>query len=313
MKVIFLGTSDFSKTVLEYLAESKHEIVLVVTNPDRPGTRGKISLPPAKILAEEMGLKVFQTASVSKDGVEVLKNCNADIIVTASFGQILTQEVLDICPHGVINTHASLLPLYRGASPIQQAIIDGRKETGVTIMKTVLALDAGDVILSKAIPILQDDTAETCFSKLACLAGELVVEALDDIENNTATYTPQQEEFATFTKIIKKSDGELDFNRNSLDIANFVRGMYPWPSAFTYLNDKILKVLLTSTTNNIIINKDNVIIGTVVCANTTDGLWVKTRDGVIEIVTLQAEGKRAMSAKDYLRGNPIEVGTVLGR
>lgn len=313
MKVIFLGTSVFSKTVLEYVAKSGHEIVLVVTNPDRPGTRGKVTLPPAKILAKELGINVFQTAGVSKDGVEVLKDCNADIMITASFGQILSQEILDICPHGVINTHASLLPLYRGASPIQQAIIDGRKETGVTIMKTVLELDAGDIILSESMPILDDDTSETCFEKLAHLAGELVVKTLNNIENNIATFTPQNEEFATFTKIIKKSDGELDFDKNSIDIANFVRGMYPWPSAFTYLDNKILKVLLTSTTNNIIINKDNVIIGTVLCANPTDGLWVKTRDGVIEIVTLQAEGKRAMSAKDYLRGNPIAVGTVLGK
>lgn len=306
MKVIFFGTPDFATKSLEKIYNSHHEVLAVVTQPDRLGNRNKLMPPEVKVLAQELGLKVLQYEKVSKEGVEELKKLNADVFVTCAFGQILSREVLTLAKHGVLNVHASLLPKYRGSSPIQASILNGDSMTGVTIMRTEYEVDSGDILLQKEYPINDTITAGELFDNLSSLGASAIVESLDIVERGEAIYTQQDSSKATFCKMIKKSDGEIDWSKSVDDIHNHIRGMYPWPCAFTKINGDVIKIHKACIYNREKCSSIGVVI------DSKDKLLVSVKDGIIELLEVQASGKKCMRASDYLRGHRIEVGTKLG-
>ena len=307
MRVIFLGTPEFSVSVLDEIVKSKHEVVAVVCQPDKPSGRGnKMVAPPLKVRAQELGIPVYQFVKIRRDGVEDLKALDGDIMVTAAYGQILSQEIIDICPYGIINVHGSLLPKYRGASPIQSAIINGETKTGITIMKTEAGVDTGDMIMSEEVAIEDNDTYGTLSEKLSYVGAKLCVKALDMIENKTAVFTPQNHNEATFTKMLKKEDTIIDFNKSAKEIVNLVRGLNPNPVAVFNLNGESFKVFeakekeYTGTEANV----------TIIIANSKQGLVIKCEGGAIEIVEMTAPNSKKMLAKSYLNGKKLEIGSI---
>ena len=301
MKIVFLGTPDFAVPVLKAIHGSKHEILAVVTQPDRPFGRKAIITPCAvKTCALNLGLKVLSYEKIRNEGVEDLKALCPDIMVTCAFGQILSQEILDIAKHGVINVHASLLPKYRGSAPIQYSVINGDRETGVTIMQTGLGVDTGDILLQSKLEILPDETAGELFDRLSILGSKIIVEALDKIEKGEINPIPQDERLATHVKMLKKEDGLIDFTKPALDIKNLVRGLNPWPIAYTKYEGKTLKIYNVS----IIETLGNA--GEVISVD--GGITVATGRGSIVINELQLEGGKKMSAKEFLLGRKIPVG-----
>lgn len=306
MKVIFLGTPDFSVPTLKAIINSRHQLLAVVTQPDKPSGRGeKMTCSPIKQVALENNIKVLQYDKIRLQGVDDLKNLAPDIMVTCAFGQILSQEIIDIAPHGIINVHASLLPKYRGAAPIQWSILNGDKETGVTIMQTEAGIDTGDIISVEKTLIAPEETAGELFDRLSYIGAELLVKTLDDIEQGTATFTPQDHSSATHVKMLKKSDGMLDFGNNCETLVNFVRGMNPWPCAFTFLNGKMLKVYKAEKVGNIDISKFTD--GQVIFADNKNGLVVKCKDGALRLCIIQLEGKKRMNDTDFVIGQRINL------
>ncbi len=308
MKIIFMGTPDFSAIVLEKL-HSVYPVCAVVTGLDKPVGRGyQLKASPLKEKALELGIDVLQFGKVSKEGIEDIKALQPDVVVTAAFGQILSEEFLAIPKHGVLNVHASLLPKYRGSSPIQWSIINGDKHSGVTIMKTVKAVDAGDMLLQKSVEIGAKETAGELFDRLAILGGEAIVEAIGLIEGGNATFTPQNESEVTHCSMISKDDGIINFEKSAKELDCFVRGMSPWPSAYTRFVGKTLKIFDVEKAND---NTDKKC-GEVVLANAKDGLVVQIADGQIRLCQIQLEGSKRMADTDFLRGRTIEIGTILG-
>jgi len=311
LKVIFLGTPDFAVNTLKAIIDSNHEVLAVVTQPDKAvGRSSKPVFSPVKQLAVQNGLKVLQYNKIRLEGVDDLKSLNADIMVTCAFGQILSQEIIDIAPHGIINVHASLLPKYRGASPIQWAILNGDKKTGVTIMKTEAGIDTGDIISVCETSINAEETAGELFDRLSLIGANLLVKTLDDIEQGKAIFTPQDHTLATHVKMLKKEDGIIDFSKNSETIFNHVRGMNPWPCAYTFLNGKMLKVFKATVISSCE-DFNGLPCGSVLQANSKQGLIVKTGDGAIRLCVIQAEGGKRMNDIDYLLGHKIPVGEML--
>ncbi len=307
MRIVYLGTPDFAVKPLEAILKSKHQVLAVVTQPDKPvGRKGIITPCDVKVCAINNGVKTLSYDKIRVDGVEELKSLNPDIMVTCAYGQILSQEILDIAKYGVINIHASLLPKYRGSAPIQWAIINGEDTTGVTIMQTDIGVDTGDIIKSVSLKINDGESAGELFDRLSILGAQTIVGVLDDIESGNYTKTKQNESLATHTKMLKKEDGIIDFNKSSKDIVNLVRGLNPWPVAYTYLKGKMLKI--TSATKCDI--KGNV--GEVLFADIKNGLIIGTLDGSIKINELQLEGAKKMSSHDFLLGNKIQKGDKLG-
>ena len=301
MKIVFLGTSNFSVACLEALLKSKHEVLAVVCQPDKPSGRGnKLTSPPIKTFASEHNIKVLQFNKIRLDGVEPLKALKPDALVVAAYGQILSQEILDIALP--INVHGSLLPKYRGASPIQTALINGDTETGITIMKMVYEVDAGDILLQEKLNILPDDNAETLFEKMGKLGGKLIVEALDKIELGEAKFIPQDNSKATFTKMLTKESAEIDFNDTAKNIVNKVRGYYKNPTAYFVHNNEKFKVFKAEERKNL----TKLLNGHIISANSKDGLVIKCQDGAVEILELQAPNSKRMTAKAYLNGKKIE-------
>ena len=313
-----MGTPDFSATVLEKL-NSVYPVSAVVTAPDKPIGRGYKLQPSAlKVKAEELNIPVLQYAKVSKEGLDDIKSLAPDIVVTAAFGQILSEDFLSIPKYGVLNVHASLLPKYRGSSPIQHAILNGDKETGVTIMRTVKAVDAGDMLLQKRTSIGDKETAGELFDRLATLGGEAIVEAIALIESGKAEFVKQDESLATHCSMISKADGKIDFSRPARELDCFVRGMSPWPSAYTTLQGKTLKIFEIELVDNDDLNIDlktppypN---GAVVAADEKLGLVVSVNESnsYIRLKRIQLEGSRVMSDVEFLRGRRLESRTVLG-
>ncbi|MBO5926846.1 MAG: methionyl-tRNA formyltransferase [Clostridia bacterium] len=307
MKVVFLGTPDFACEALKAIFNSTHEILAVVTQPDKPvGRKGIITPSDVKVLANNLGLKTLTYNKISVEGVEDLKSLNPDIMVTCAYGQILSREVLDIAKHGIINVHASLLPKYRGASPIQWAIINGDEKTGVTIMQTEEGVDTGDIIAYKEVLIGKTQTAGELFEVLSKVGAELIVKTLDDIEKGIATFIKQDGSKASKVGMIKKQDGLLDFSKPSSSIVNLIRGLNPWPIAFTYYNGKMLKIYSAEISSG----KGN--IGEVLFADDKNGIVIATGDTAIKINELQLEGSKKMTAKDFLLGRKIPVGYKFG-
>ncbi len=309
MKIVFMGTPDFSAVVLEKL-NSVYPVSAVVTGLDKPVGRGyQLKPSPLKVKAEELGIPVLQYEKVSREGIEDIKALEPDVIVTAAFGQILSEAFLGVPKFAVLNVHASLLPAYRGSSPIQWAILNGDEYTGITIMKTVKAVDAGDILLQKRTKIGEKETAGELFDRLAVLGGEAIVEALRLVEVGKAEFVPQDESQVSHCSMISKEDGEITFDKTAKELDFFVRGMSPWPSAFTEVFGKKLKVFAVEKTECDVQGKT----GEVLVSNEKQGLIVQVKDGAIRLADIQLEGGKRMKDTDFLRGRKIDIGTVLGK
>ena len=242
MKVIFLGTPDFAVPTLEALIKH-HEVVAVVTQPDKPHGRSKKLVPsPVKVFAEKNNIKVLQYEKIKLQGAEELKSFNADVMVTCAYGQILSQEILDITPVGVLNVHGSILPKYRGAAPIQWAIINGETETGITILRSEVGLDDGDILLIEKTKIRENETSEELFNRLSVLGAETIIKALEMVKTGAAIFTPQNHEIATRCKMLKPEMGKLNFNDTAKNIVNKIHGLNPWPLARVNINGTNFKL-----------------------------------------------------------------------
>lgn len=306
MKVIFLGTPDFGICALREIAK-RHELLACVCQPDKVGARGKVEFCAVKKFALENNVPLFQFEKISRDGVETLRALAPDIMVTAAYGQILSQEVIDIAPHGIINIHGSLLPLLRGASPIQSALLQGFTQTGVTILQTVKAVDAGDMIVKKSLEIQPYENCGQLFDRLSVLGAEAVVEALEQIQNGTATYTPQDESQATFTKKISAEQEKIDWHKPASEIINLVRALAPNVGAHTLWNGQILKIFDLR-----LAGECNGAAGEVIESGKKT-LVVACGDGMsVSVRTLQLQGAKRMDVVSFLCGKKIAVGTVLG-
>lgn len=305
MKVVFMGTPDFAVEALRKIA-TKHDVIAVITQKDKPGNRNKLTVPPVKTVALELGIPVYQYDRISREGVADLKELNPDIAITAAFGQILSREILSIPKYGVVNIHASLLPKYRGSSPIQWAVINGDEYTGVTIMQTAYEVDSGDIIKQYPIKIGAKETAGELFDRLAVLGAEAVIDVLADIESGKAEYTKQDEAQATFCKMLTKQDGKIDFNKSFYEIDCHVRGMTPWPSAFCEIDGIKFKIFDTEYIHD----DSNANSGSVLIADTRSGLVIKCADGAVRLRELQADGGKRMKDIDYLRGHSIAINAI---
>ena len=310
MKIVYMGTPDFAVPPLAALVKAGYEVTAVITQPDKPKGRGKTLLPtPVKEEAMKHEITVYQPQKVrDPEFVEVLKNLAPDMIVVAAFGQIIPKEILEMPKYGCINIHASLLPKYRGAAPIQQAVIDGEKESGVTIMKMGMGLDTGDMISQAVVTLSEDETGGSLFDRLAETGASLLIQTIPSIENGTATYTKQPEESPTpYAAMITKKMGLLDFSRNAEVLERLVRGMNPWPSAYTYLNNKTLKVWKAVVEDA---ESGKVAPGTIVGVD-KKGIHVACGEKILVLQEVQLEGKKRMETDAFLRGYQVTEGTIL--
>lgn len=305
MRIVFFGTPELAVPSLKAVA-ARHDVTALVCQPDKPQGRGRKPLPPpTKVWALEHGIEVNQPAKLNDGTFEAwLREQAPEICVIVAYGRILKQPILDVPTHGFLNVHPSLLPKHRGPAPIQTAILKGDRETGVTIMRLDAGTDTGDILLSKATPIAEDDTAETLSHKLADLGAKLLVEALDLVESGEAVFVPQDNDLATYTKMFDKEDARIPWERSAEDIHNMVRAFQPWPVAYTVLDGETLRIHKTRVAPE---PRDGSP-GTVIEVN-KDEIVVAAGQGAIAIQEIQAPGKRAMPAADFLRGRPIDVGT----
>ena len=306
MKVIFMGTPDFSVGTLEALIEAGHEVALVVTQPDKPkGRGGKMQYTPVKEVAVAHNIPVYQPKRIREpECIEELRKYNADIMVVIAFGQILPKEILEMTPYGCVNVHASLLPSYRGAAPIQWAVINGEKVSGVTTMQMNEGLDTGDMLLKVEIPLDEKETGGSLHDKLAEAGARLCVETLDALKAGTVTPEKQGDSPTAYAKMLDKHMGKM----SAKEIERLIRGLNPWPSAYTRWNenDKGMKIWEAEVAEG----QTDKAAGTVVEV-AKDGFFVQTGDGLLKITALQIPGKKRMDAAAFLRGYQMETGTVL--
>lgn len=303
MKVIFMGTPDFSVGTLEALVEAGHEVVLAVTQPDKPKGRGKeMQFTPVKEAALRHDIPVFQPKKVrDPECMEELRKYHADIMVVIAFGQILPQEILDMTPYGCVNVHASLLPKYRGAAPIQWSIIDGEEVTGVTTMQMDAGLDTGDMLLKTEIKIEADETCGSLHDKLAEAGAKLCVETLKALEEKTVTPEKQGETPTAYAKMLDKKLGNIDWTMDAVSIERLIRGLNPWPSAYTMWNGKVMKIWR----GEVLEASGEQMPGTIVAVS-KDSFTVQTGKGQLRILELQLQGKKRMDAAAFLRGYKLE-------
>lgn len=310
MKVIFMGTPDFSVGTLEALIEAGHEVALVVTQPDKPKGRGdKMQYTPVKEVAVAHNIPVYQPKRIREpECIEELRKYNADIMVVIAFGQILPKEILEMTPYGCVNVHASLLPSYRGAAPIQWAVINGEKVSGVTTMQMNEGLDTGDMLLKVEIPLDEKETGGSLHDKLAEAGARLCVETLDALKAGTVTPEKQGDSPTAYAKMLDKHMGKIDWKMSAKEIERLIRGLNPWPSAYTRWNenDKGMKIWEAEVAEG----QTDKAAGTVVEV-AKDGFFVQTGDGLLKITALQIPGKKRMDAAAFLRGYQMETGTVL--
>lgn len=308
MKVIFMGTPDFSVGTLEALIEAGHEVVLAVTQPDKPKGRGKeMQYTPVKECAMKHNIPVYQPKKVREaECVEELRKYHADIMVVIAFGQILPKEILEMTPYGCVNVHASLLPKYRGAAPIQWSIIDGETVTGVTTMQMDEGLDTGDMLLKTEVPIEEKETGGSLHDKLAEAGAKLCVETLKALEEKTVTPEKQGETPTAYAKMLDKQLGNIDWNKSAKEIERLIRGLTPWPSAYTDWNGKVMKIWEAEVVEGMREEAP----GTIVNVE-KNSFSVQTGDGLLKIMGLQIPGKKRMDAGAFLRGYQIKEGTVL--
>lgn len=325
MRVVFMGTPDFAVGALESLIEAGHQVTAVVTQPDKPKGRGKeLQMTPIKVCAQKHGIPVFQPVKIREpEAVETLRSYQADIFVVAAFGQILPEEILSMPRYGCVNIHASLLPKYRGAGPIQWAIINGEKITGVTIMRMDKGLDTGDMLFKTEVEIAPRETADTLHDKLAEAGARLIVEALAKIEAGDVTSVKQNDADSCYAKMLNKSMGKIDWQMEAEKLDCLIRGLISWPGASAVYRGKTLKIWEEEAVSEQELMTwegrpgqregtfaGNAQPGTVIRVE-KDAFFVQTGEGVLKILSVQPEGKKRMAVKDFLLGYPVKPGETL--
>lgn len=308
MKIVFMGTPDFAVSTLESLVKGGHEVIAAVTQPDKPKGRGKaVQFTPVKEKALEYEIPVYQPVKArDPEFVELLQELNPDVIVVVAFGQLLPKAILDIPKYGCVNVHASLLPKYRGAAPIQWAVIDGEEVSGVTTMLMDEGLDTGDMLEKAEIVLDEKETGGSLFDKLSTLGGELILSTLEKMENGTITRTPQGDSTTSYAKMLKKTMGEIDWSMEAVKIERLIRGLNPWPSAYTSLKGKTVKIWSADVVaGEVSGNPGRVTV-------TKDRLLVECGKDFLSITELQLEGKKRMETAAFLRGFTVEDQTVFG-
>lgn len=310
MRIVFMGTPDFSVECLKALVKSKHEVVGVFCQPDKPvGRKQELKMPDVKVEALKHNLPVFQPASLKNGkGVGLLRELQPELVIVIAYGKILPPDFLAYPKYGCINIHASILPKYRGASPIHHSVLNGDKETGVTSMQMDEGVDTGDILLVKKIPIGINDTTLEMFKKLSVLGAKVLLETIDLLEKGELKPIKQNEAEATLAGLLSKEEGEIDWCQSAFAVHNKIRGLYSWPGAYTKLGGKILKIHKSVLSNK----KASGFPGTVV--DTHNGIAVSCGDGhCVELLELQLEGKKRMDAASFINGRQISIGTVLGK
>lgn len=317
MRILFMGTPDFAKESLEAIYKTDNEIIGVVTNPDRPKGRGmKMQVSPVKEFAMEKEIKIYQPQKVkgNNEFIEEIKKLNPDMICVVAYGKILPKEILDIPKLGCINVHGSLLPKYRGSAPIQWAILNGDKKTGITTMYMDVGMDTGDMILKKEVEIGDDETTGELWERLSKIGGELLVQTIEDIKKGIIHREKQGNDFS-MAPMLEKSMAKIDWqNKTAHEIKNLVRGLNPIMGAFTFLNDKKIKLWKVSViapkeyqnSQYADADYDKKEYGTIIYADSKKGLYIKAKDGIISVEEIQGENARKMEIKEFLRGNKIE-------
>ena len=312
MKVIFMGTPDFSVGTLEALIEAGHEVVLAVTQPDKPkGRGGKMQYPPVKETALEHGIPVFQPKKIrDPQAIAELEKYSADVMVVIAFGQILPKQILEMTPYGCINVHASLLPKYRGAAPIQWAVSSGEKVSGVTTMQMDEGLDTGDILLVEKYTLDPKETGGSLFDKLAKLGGPMILKVLQMAEEGSLQPQKQDDAQHTYAKRLSKATGQMDFTKPAKELERLIRGLNPWPSAFCFLNGKMLKIWEADVIEDTVSSDQDTEAGMIVDV-AKDSFDVKTKDGLLRVYEVQLEGKKRMRCDAFLRGFSLEKGQQL--
>ena len=312
LNILFMGTPDFAQESLKSLVENNYKVIGVVTNPDKPKGRGmKLVASPVKEYALEKNIPVYQPIKVrnNKEFIDKIKTLNPDVICVVAYGKILPKEILEIPKYGCINVHGSLLPKYRGAAPIQWAVLNGDKTTGVTTMYMDVGMDTGDMILKQEVDIGENETTGELWDRLSKIGGELLVETLKQIENGTAPRVKQSDDFSV-APMLNKEMAKIDWeNKTAQEIKNLVRGLNPIMGAYTFLNGSKIKFWNVDIAKNIGYDEDNIQIfrnGTVLVSDQRDGLFIKTKQGILSVLEIQGENAKRMSIKDFLRGNKIE-------
>lgn len=328
MKIVYMGTPDFAVGALRALIRAGHQVAAVVTQPDKPKGRGKeMQMTPVKACALEYGIPVFQPVKVrAAEAAETLRGYGADVFVVAAFGQILSEEILSMPRYGCINIHASLLPKYRGSAPIQQVILDGEKETGVTIMQMDKGIDTGDMLLQRAVPIAEKETGDSLHDKLAETGADLIVEALRKLEAGELTPQKQNDELSSYVKMLDKSMGKIDWTKSAAQIERQVRGLNSWPGTYTSLHGKTLKIWESETVGDAekadgaAENMEDAkkhdarpahgaaLQPGTVAAVEKGAFYVQTGDGLLKVTQIQLEGKKRMEVKAFLLGYRLEEG-----
>ena len=312
-RVIFMGTPEFAVPCLAALHETC-EVIGVITQPDKPRGRGQKLVPsPVKAWAEAHELPVYQPAKIKTEEFTVrLEEMKPDLMVVVAFGQILSQRILDIPPYGCINVHASLLPKYRGASPIQWAVIDGCEYSGVTTMKMDEGLDTGDILMVEKVKLDAKETGGSLFDRLSDVGAHLLVKTLEGLEAGTITPVKQDDSESTYVKMLHKSFGKMDFNKSAAELERLIRGLNPWPSAFTYIDGKMLKIWDADVADNISeVQTEEVKPGQVVTVG-KNTFTIACGQGYLVVNEVQLEGKKRMDSGSFLRGNQLEAGVMLG-
>jgi len=314
LNILFMGTPDFAKDSLEAIYNAGHNILAVVTNPDKPKGRGmKMIAPPVKEFAIEHNINVYQPEKVkgNQEFMQEIKDLNPDMICVVAYGKILPKEILDIPQYGCINVHGSLLPQYRGAAPIQWAVLNGDKVTGVTTMYMDVGMDTGDMILKEEVAIGEDETTGELWERLSKIGGELLVKTVKQIEEKTAPRTPQGNDY-TMAPMLSKEMSKIDWNtKKSNEIKNLVRGLNPIMGAYTMYQGKKLKLWKVDIVGENIVKNNKALQGQILIANDKEGLYIKTIDGIIKVLEIQGENAKRMNICDFLRGNHMEVGEIL--
>lgn len=308
MKIVFMGTPEFAVSSLSELHNANHDIELVITQIDRPRGRGKkLQYTPVKEKALELNIEVYQPIDInSGESIHKLKEINPDLIVVVAYGQILNQEVLNLPKYGCINVHASLLPKYRGAAPINWAIINGEEKTGITIMEMERGLDTGDMIMKEAIPINEEDDYISLHDKLSLLGGEVLLEAIEEIVKSEYNKESQDSSLSNYAPMIFKTTGKIDWNKTATEIVNLVRGLKPWPTAYTDYKDQTIKIHKARVEEGEYSGE----VGQIIKVS-DDGIFIKTRSKILVVEEIQFPNKKKMLVKDYLTGNIIEENIIL--
>lgn len=311
MKIVFMGTPDFAQESLEAVYNSGHEILAVVTNPDRPKGRGmKLVESPVKEYAVSKNLKIYQPEKIRNniEFIEEIKNLKPDVICVVAYGKILPKEILEIPKLGCINVHGSLLPKYRGSAPIQWTVLNGEKVAGVTTIYMDIGMDTGDMILKRETEVGEDETTGELWDRLSKIGAELLVETLQKVEQGTAPRVQQGTDFS-MAPMLNREMSKIDWqNKTAQEIKNLVRGLNPFMGAYSYLDGKKYKIWKVDISNSINEEYNKATNGEIVCASCKEGLHAKAKDGIIKILEIQAENARKMNIQDFLRGNTIDVG-----